>query len=126
MLKELDQYDWAEAFAYAGEKATDESYYGMYGQADVRTHPGSGVETKSFGREDVEFIAFLSEGENDGPSWLCAGRLKDGRYFALEAGCDYTGWDCQAGGSAHVAASLAEAIELGFSDHDRSRLGWEG
>lgn len=50
----------------------------------------------------------ISEGENDGQPWMCYGLLKDGRYFYLEAWCDYTGWDCQSGGSVTVADSKEE------------------
>ena len=122
MDKRLDTYNWASAFEYAGEPYDEErSGYG-YGSADVRTHPGSGVSTEPFGREDVVAIYQLIEGENDGPSWICVGLLRDGRFFVLEAGCDYTGWDCQAGGSAHVAATYEDAITFGLDDHGRSRL----
>jgi hypothetical protein len=40
----------------------------------------------------TEVIAAV-EGDNDGPDWLMLGKLNDGRYFKLVAGCDYTGWD---------------------------------
>ncbi len=29
--------------------------------------------------------------------WRWIGRIPDGRWFLVEAGCDYTGWDCQSG-----------------------------
>lgn len=64
----LDQmrasYDWQEAFKYA----------------------------KGFLRDDVVEILGLVNGYNDGDEWVAVFRLADGRYAALMAGCDYTGW----------------------------------
>lgn len=40
-----------------------------------------------------------SEGENDESNWIAIVRLADGRLAFVDAGCDYTGWDCQAWGS---------------------------
>lgn len=39
----------------------------------------------------VEVIAAV-DGDNDGDDWVAIGRLDDGRYFKIFAGCDYTGW----------------------------------
>ena len=123
MLEELKDYDWAEAFAYAGDPGDDDSWGGSYGSADIRTHPGSGVKNLDpFTREDVVKIYHLIRGYNDGPTWICVGKLKDGRFFVLEAGCDYTGWDCQAGGSAHVAKRLKDALAFGLDDNGRERV----
>lgn len=80
MLQVLDSYDWREAFVYA----------------------------IGFAREDVAEIHGIREGENDGASWIIYGRLHDKRWFALSAGCDYTGWDCQAGGSGHAYYTFDE------------------
>jgi hypothetical protein len=48
--------------------------------------------------------------------------MKDGNFLAVRAGCDYTGWDCQAGGSSNVARSEADIIRFGLSDNERARL----
>lgn len=118
MLKELEGYDWQEAFCYAGDPQ------GSYGLPDVRrAHPTSSVSLDGFGREDVVKITALDEGENDGPEWVCLGKLRDGRWFYLSAGCDYTGWDCQAGGSATVARTKAELLKYGLTDSEKARLG---
>lgn len=73
-----DIYNWDEAFKYAKK-------------------PGNALPTMtdtpaSFTRFDVEHIEAAYEGENDGDPWRIYGRLKDGRWFYLEAWCDYTGW----------------------------------
>ena len=76
MLPELDICDWEEVFKYA----TPDSVV------------GESVDTTPFSRDDVVQILHSEEGENDGPDWIVAGILQDGRYFVLRAGCDYTGW----------------------------------
>lgn len=44
---------------------------------------------------DVFKVHAIHEGENDGESWQWVFSIKDGRLIYLQAGCDYTGWDCQ-------------------------------
>lgn len=78
MLAELNSYDWQEAFAYASPEPVI---------------AGRKMDCSPFTRDDVAAIHGIEEGENDGPSWIIYGLLDDGRWFFLEAGCDYTGWD---------------------------------
>lgn len=123
MLQELDGYDWYYAFEYAGEVRPD-AWYSTYGSPDLRRAvPGDEVELTPFGRDNVVELLGLSEGENDGPEWLAAGRLDDGRWFMLRAGCDYTGWDCQAGGMADVASSKEVLIKHALTKEEKERLG---
>ncbi len=89
-------YDWKEAFGFA-----------------------------KFSIDDVASIIKTSEGENDGASWLAVGTLKDGKFFFLSAWCDYTGWDCQAGGDAELSDTLDDLIRWRLGDDDRKRLGFE-
>lgn len=115
MKPELDNYDWKEAFGYAGEE-------GACGQAVIRPALPPDLHTYNlspFTREDVALVCGLIEGENDGPPWRIYGQLKDGRWFYLEAGCDYTGWDCQAGGSATISDNKEELIRFGLDDRAR-------
>jgi hypothetical protein len=114
-LNDDDAYDWREAFAYAGkDRGNGEGVPMLCAGADCSAEP--------FGRADVATIIAAVDGENDGPEWLICGRLKDGRWFALSAGCDYTGWDCQAGGQAWVSDTKANLIAFGLSDEARRRL----
>lgn len=84
----LTGYAWTEAFGYAGEPGTNAE------EAKVKPAiPGDGISLKPFARCHVRRVIAHSEGENDERSWLCVGQLHDGRFFALKAGCDYTGWD---------------------------------
>lgn len=127
---EVYGYDWAAAFECCGpvdrndpDRAGNGYDYGPYNEPDVRAAIGDEGESREpFTRSQIERVFALAEGDNDGPEWVCLGRINDGRYFALTAGCDYTGWDCQSGGSATIASSLARALEFGFTPDDRERL----
>lgn len=114
VIAALDSYDWGEVFGFAGEPA--------YNGGTPKPVEGATCGAAAFMREDVEHVFDKSEGENDGPPWLIAGVLRDGRYFFIEAGCDYTGWDCRASGSSWVADSLAQLARFGLTDEARERL----
>lgn len=47
--------------------------------------------------KNIRDYYWIQEGENDGKSWLCLCRLKNGCYVFYSASCDYTGFDCQGG-----------------------------
>lgn len=91
----LSEYNWIEAFRYA-----------------------------DFDANEVASIIKWDEGENDGDSWLAVGTLKNGLFFFLSAWCDYTGWDCQSGGSSETADTLDNLIRWRMGDYDRQRLGF--
>lgn len=101
-----EQYDWIEACEYMGNLRV-----AYQCSADVCRI------------DDIAKVIMHEYGENDGPSWLLVGRLKDGRYFFLEAGCDYTGWDCQASGDIQVADSLDNLKRYCMTESARERLG---
>jgi hypothetical protein len=83
----LNDGDWGNVFAYSGEPGSAD------GEANIdAVPPGAEVALTPFTRWDVEEVLGKDEGENDGKNWIIYGRLKDGRYFFLTAGCDYTGW----------------------------------
>lgn len=120
MLQELDGYDWTSAFEYADPSAEA----GGYGTPDIRrAAPLGDVKLDPFSREDVVKIVAIDEGENDGSPWVVVGRLRDRRWFFLSAGCDYTGWDCQAGGTATVAKTKTELLKYGMTAREKARLG---
>ena len=48
-----------------------------------------------FSAPDIERVLAVWEGENDGDSWRWIVLLKDGTFYYMLGGCDYTGWDCQ-------------------------------
>lgn len=111
MTKEelLESYNWEQAFLEANQRIDG-----------VGENPPS---TAQFTREDVVDILHSDEGENDGAPWVGVFRLNDGRFLFVTAGCDYTGWDCQASGSAAVASTLEQLIRFGLGDQERKRLG---
>ena len=96
MLRELRDYDWEQAFGYAGESGK---------HAEEETNPTitfRGGKAINISREQVTRVMASREGENDGPSWLMAfvinnppesGVEGNVLYCYLTAGCDYTGWD---------------------------------
>ncbi len=121
MFDVLNTYDWREAFGYAG----DASAYAGYDRP-IPADPAGNRETHDltpFSRDDVRIILWIEEGENDEESWIIAGVLHDERGFTLQAGCDYTGWDCQAGGTARICNSLEEMIFFGMDESMRRRFG---
>ena len=103
-----NDYDWQEAFSYGWT---------------IRT--ATGCPPDGFGIDDVAEVLKESQGENDGDSWMMVGKLSDGRFFFLDAWCDYTGWDCQAGGDAQVADTLENLVRFGMTEEARDRLGFE-
>lgn len=116
MLKELDDYNWAEVFGEGGGgNCTAIEPSRLPTDKDTPLH--------TFSREDVAIIRGQAEGENDGPDWVVWGQLKDGRWFVARGGCDYTGWDCHAGNSGNVASSEADIIRFGMSEGERERFG---
>ena len=112
-----DDYDWQEAWAYASGKSKSGRYDSP---TRVEGYKGSSAAATI---DDVAEIIATDNGENDGQDWVGVFKLKDGRYLFLTAGCDYTGWDCQADGSSWVAGSLDQLIQFGLTDDARSRLG---
>lgn len=107
----LINYDWREAFKFA-----DKPTHVIPARRSEAPEPG-------FELFHVREIYHAVEGENDGADWVCLGQLRDGRWFVLNAGCDYTGWDCRSSGDAAIADTYEEAVRLGLTDEQRERLG---
>jgi hypothetical protein len=76
MDERLDDYDWKEAFEVSNPP----------------TESMDGAGRNVVLREDVVEIIAMDNGYNDGDPWLMVGELKDGRFFYIDAWCDYTGW----------------------------------
>lgn len=68
-------------------------------------------------------VVAASAGANDEESWIAVFRLHDGRYVFISAWCDYTGWDCQAGGEHFYAPTLLDLAKAHIGDEERERLG---
>lgn len=111
-------WDWQEVLGYAGKDTT------YAGPCRAVTPVGENPPPADpFGMEDIAEILAADPGEPDGREWMCALKLIDGRYAYIQAGCDYTGWDCQADGSAWVASDRDSLIRWALTDPARHRLG---
>lgn len=108
--------------------------YGKYDHGDAYCHEKDGPEElqdynwacafeySPLPRTQVERVIAKEDGENDDEKdWIGLFHMKDGRYMFLKAGCDYTGWGCQASGEAVFFDSELLAIQ-GMGDQDRNRL----
>lgn len=108
VLEKLKDDDWYAAFSAAGKPKT------VIGC--------SNVSVEGIDRESVGEIIAIQNGEYDGASWAGVFKLKDGRFISVCSFCDYTGWDCQAGGEIFVGSTLGSVIRYGLSEDERKRL----
>ncbi len=114
-LEEIqNSYDWEEAF---GE--------GRVGNCTGDVESLDGTPTNPVLREDIAEVLASVNGENDGDSWICIVKMKDGRFACVEGSCDYTGWDCQAGNTITVASSFESLLASGVTPAWARRLGVE-
>jgi len=108
----MADYDWRNVFQYVRtESANIESAL-----------PVGDYNLTQFGLEDVKEIFDQDPGQKEGPSWICYGKLKDGRFFYLEAGCYYTGWFCIDDVSVTISDSKDECERFGMTDDARRRM----
>ncbi|MCK9569371.1 hypothetical protein M0R72_10575 [Candidatus Pacearchaeota archaeon] len=107
----LTDYGWEEVF---GE--------GSGGNCTQDVSAYDGTDTARCTRADVVEIIAAVNGENDDADWIGLFRLADGRFLAASGECDYTGWDCQAGNTLTVGATLESVIQYGLTAYQRERL----
>ena len=107
--------DWAQVFA-------DENA-GNVSDTVEPAPPTSAISIAPVHRADVVSVIAAVNGDYDGPDWLGVFLLKDGRYLVASGGCDYTGWDCQAGNALRVCLTMADVLQFGLSDSEKDRLG---
>lgn len=114
-------YDWGEVLKYAKEGVNfiappGEAADALAVQSERWLSGGSG-----FTAADVVEVLAHADGENDGPDWVVVVRLRFGTFAVVRAGCDYTGWGCQEGGSADVALTLPDLCRWGLTEEERTR-----
>jgi len=114
-----EDYDWKQAFGYGGQPDTHAIYEGP---CEPMPCEGSECSLEPVLVENIVEVIQAIEGENDGADWIAVVRLKDGRYAFVQAGCDYTGWDCQAGGQVWVSDSLENLWQFGVTNEARDRF----
>lgn len=78
--------------------------------------------------DTVKRVIHSVEGENDGDCWLALVEFNEGTqkmpFAKVYAGCDYTGWDFQAGGNVKFYATEAElTLPTTLTKDERERLG---
>ena len=75
-----------------------------------------------FEMAEIEDVIAMECGANDEESWLAVFKLSGGRFGYVDAWCDYTGWDCQSGGSGGVRETLADLQRFEMTSQQRGRL----
>jgi hypothetical protein len=86
----FDDGEWGD-WGAAMRTARHGNYDGASVLLAIRAE-GATCSTDAFDVGDIAETIGTAEGENDGPDWVWIGRLTDGRFAGLSAGCDYTGW----------------------------------
>lgn len=71
---------------------------------------------------DIVDILASVPGEHDGNNWHWVVKLRSGEVFLVEAGCDYTGWDCQSHADSQEYATPNKAASAAKDDSDRQGL----
>lgn len=92
-LEELQEYNWDAALGFA-----------------------------NFSFDEIKRIVAADEGYNDGDSWVLVVELNNGKYGYVNAWCDYTGWDCQSGGSSAVSDTFEHLQRFELTSSIRRRL----
>lgn len=121
-------YNWSAAFEFTGwvppEGESTKTNAKWQNAAPVWCVADDRKDTIApFGPEEVAEVIAYSLGEHDAQNWLLVGRLDNGLFFFLDAGCDYTGWDCQSSGTATVSTSIDTLVAFALDDEQRERLG---
>lgn len=73
---DINDYDWKQAFGYAGQKSTRE--YELIYNIDYprKASPNINVSESPFSISDVVEIIAKREGEHDGRNWVCVGNSR--------------------------------------------------
>lgn len=121
-----NDYDWLNALGFAGldndGRVDNFEYPGL-----ILKGPSKSKWTSTPHLNEGVAVA-LSNGENDKASWvgLFYGihRTEAGEpmWTLVVAGCDYTGWDCQADGYSYVAETWSMMLSWGITEETYERL----
>ncbi len=116
------------------EQAIADDTYPRWGRAEPVSQELP--EAERFKIADVEAVTRYHVTYHDEVPWapgrstgtelnlLAVGRLRDGRWFSVEAWNDYTGWGCQDGSDIRVGATEEQVVRFGLSAEARSALGY--
>lgn len=68
----------------------------------------------------IDHYFWVKEGENDGQPWKCLVKIDDGvsggTYAYFEAGCDYTGFDCEGWMKVWVSQSYQTLVKFAMNE----------
>ena len=116
--------DWYEVFGTAmGAEPPADKYISHWEHKDPQHVGGFKGSSARFTRADIAEVIASANGMNDESDWIGVFRLQDGRFAAVRAGCDYTGWGCQQWGHADVGGDLESIVRFGLTAEERERLG---
>lgn len=116
-------YNWLEVLGFAGYPKAESLRWPSL----IEAGPASAV-WRTPPRPDEGVAVALVEGENDEADWygLFYGihRAVDGApmWTFVQAGCDYTGWDCQADGYSYVSRLWGRMVDWGLTDEAYATL----
>ena len=65
---------------------------------------------------NISYLYWVREGENDGDEWIALGDLENGAFFFYTGSCDYTGFDCQGGMNLWVSKKFENIIDHAMSE----------
>ncbi len=89
----------------------------VWGDANCSDHPQTSVTDEEL--EGVETVLARQEIADWDNCAYAVGKLKDGRYIAIEEWEDSSGHGCQCGGTSAVYDTLEEALRLGLGQSVR-------
>jgi hypothetical protein len=80
--------------------------------------------TSGYDIQNVTKVIVCDEGENDGDNWIAIVKWNGvkGKYAIIDAGCDFTGWDCQGWGNIEFFDS-EEVAKVHLTPEQATRLG---
>jgi hypothetical protein len=122
-----EDYDWKEVFGYVGEPDTGAADQGSSCKARWIAKGPAEDRGVAFPISSVVEPLAMVAGDNDAETWLGLFKVRHSSvygeaYLFVEAGCDYTGWDCQASGYGYASLSLENLWRWGVGDEQRARL----
>lgn len=118
---DFDAIDWSE-FDYPIH-----AFHLSYGAWTMQPVPGepepdAATRDQLLDYEQFDVAYFARVGENDGEHWTFLVRHTNGYYVYFDASCDYTGFDCQGGGSIVYSRDSQQMWALGLTQEMRLEL----
>ena len=81
------------------------------------------LESDMVDYKQFEKVYYARPGANDEENWTFLVKHQNGYYVYFDAGCDYTGFDCQGGGTITYSRDSKKMWTLGLTKEMRQNLG---